>query len=284
MDPSETETREEKIPEQENLKENRNMEGEAGEGGAPQETPFPPQDAPAPLGEQALTGEQDLPETEEAEGEQTIPDEQLRPIVECLLFTTNEPLSAKKLAGLLENVPTRCVRRIILELKEDYDIHLRGFQIVEVAGGFQMATRPQFAPYILKLNRHKKRNLLSIPALETLAIIAYKQPIIRAEIEAIRGVDSSGVLHNLLELGLLKIVGKKEVVGHPPLYGTTEEFLKVFGLRQIADLPSIREIREMFEQREKMDAPKTEQEEIKANQAEVSPPAEPGTDDPDQQL
>jgi segregation and condensation protein B len=140
---------------------------------------------------------------------------------------------------------------MILSLKEEYDSQARGFQIVEVAGGFQIATRPQFAPYILKLNRHKRKNPLSIPALETLAIIAYKQPITRAEIEAIRGVDSSGVLHNLLELGLIKIAGRKEVVGHPPLYGTTEEFLKVFGLRQLADLPSIREIREMFEKREK---------------------------------
>ena len=213
--------------------------------------------ASASPGEQDLQASGELEEyeapDEEQENavEQAIPDEELRPIVECLLFTTHEPLSAKKIGGLLDNVPTRDVRRMILSLREEYDSQARGFQIVEVAGGFQMATRPQFAPYILKLNRHKRKNPLSIPALETLAIIAYKQPLTRAEIEAIRGVDSSGVLHNLLELSLIKIAGRKEVVGHPPLYGTTEDFLKVFGLRQIADLPSIREIREMFEKREK---------------------------------
>ena len=225
-----------------------------------------PPEALASPGEQDLqaNGELQMEETLEDEqeitGEQAIPDEQLRPMVESLLFATNEPLSARKLGALLDNVPTRAVRRMILILKEDYDSQTRGFQIVEVAGGFQMATRPQFAPYILRLNRHKKRNPLSTPALETLAIIAYKQPITRAEVEAIRGVDSSGVLHNLLEIGLIRIAGRKEVVGHPPLYGTTEEFLKVFGLRLLSDLPSIREIREMFEKREKADKPPSQEE------------------------
>jgi len=250
MDPNDAENKEVKIPSgvnQDSLPEGNPEDGNA------QALPLeqtPPEERIWDEHE-SIQEQEEIPEDQEPAMEQAIPDEELRPIVECLLFTTNEPLSVKKLSGILENIPSRSIRRMILSLKEEYDGQARGYQIVEVAGGFQMATRPQFAPYILKLNRQKRKNPLSIPALETLAIIAYKQPLTRAEIEAIRGVDSSGVLHNLLELGLIRITGRKEVVGHPPLYGTTEDFLKVFGLRQLADLPSIREIREMFEKRGK---------------------------------
>jgi len=170
-----------------------------------------------------------------------------RAIIECLLFSTGDPLSVKKMSRVLPDIQAKEIRRMVRELQKEYNQQNRGFQIVELAGGFQMATRRELAPYILKLNRHKKRSPLSVPALETLAIIAYRQPIIRAEIEAIRGVDSSGVIRSLVEAGLVRMVGRKEVVGHPPLYGTTEEFLKVFGLKKLSDLPSIRELREQFE-------------------------------------
>ena len=183
----------------------------------------------------------------ESRGEEKhLTETEARPIIECLLFATNEPISVKRFTNILPGVPASVVRRLLLELQVDYDHQGRGVQIMEVAGGYQMATRREYAPFVLKLNRHRKRSSLSTSALETLAIIAYKQPIIRAEIEAIRGVDSSGIIRSLVELGLVKVVGKKEVVGHPPLYGTTDEFLKVFGLKRLSDLPSIKELREQF--------------------------------------
>ena len=175
--------------------------------------------------------------------------EEVRPILECLLFASTEPLSIKQLGRIIPSADAKTLRRAILDLQVEYDQQGRGLQIIEVAGGYQMATRRRFASYILQLNRNKKRSPLSTPALETLAIIAYKQPIIRAEIEAIRGVDSSGVIHSLVELNLVKIVGTKETPGRPPMYGTTEEFLKVFGLKRLSDLPSIRELREQYEKR-----------------------------------
>jgi segregation and condensation protein B len=175
--------------------------------------------------------------------------EEVRPILECLLFASTEPLSIKQLGKIIPSADAKTLRLVILDLQVEYDQQGRGLQIIEVAGGYQMATHRRFASYILQLNRNKKRSPLSTPALETLAIIAYKQPIIRAEIEAIRGVDSSGVIHSLVELNLVKIVGTKETPGRPPMYGTTEEFLKVFGLKCLSDLPSIRELREQYEKR-----------------------------------
>lgn len=172
--------------------------------------------------------------------------EKLRPILECLLFSTTQPLSIKQIAGIINDADSKSIRKTLLDLQVEYDQAYRGLQIVEVAGGYQMATRAQYASYIMRLNK-KKRSPLSLPALETLAIIAYKQPIIRADIEAVRGVDSSGVLQTLTDLDLIKVVGRKDVIGRPPMYGTTEEFLKVFGLKRLSDLPSIKELREQFE-------------------------------------
>lgn len=182
--------------------------------------------------------------------EEQSPEEEgdLRAVLECLLFSTQEPLSINRISKILDDAPPKIIRKMISELIGEFEDSHHGIQILEVAGGYQMATKPEFSSYILKLSRHKKRSPLSIPALETLAIIAYKQPVTRAEIESIRGVDSSGVIHNLSEMDLIKIVGKKEVVGRPPLYGTGEDFLKVFGLSRLADLPSIKELREKFSQ------------------------------------
>jgi len=176
---------------------------------------------------------------------------ELVPILECLLFTTTNPLSIRRLSKILGDLPSKVIREAMSNLQNSYEQEGKGLQIVEVAGGFQMATHPRFAPYILKLNQHKKRSSFSIPALETLAIIAYKQPITRAEIEAIRGVDSSGVLRTLIETEVIKVTGKKEVPGRPPLYGTGDMFLKIFGLKRLADLPSLKDLRKMFnEQKE----------------------------------
>ena len=125
-------------------------------------------------------------------------------------------------------------------------MRLSGLRIVEVAGGYQIASRPELAQWIKRLKKVKQSSRLSKPSLETLAIVAYKQPIVKAEIEDIRGVDSSGVLKGLLDKHMIKIIGRKDVAGRPILYATTKEFLQYFGLRDISDLPTLKEFTELM--------------------------------------
>ena len=167
-------------------------------------------------------------------------------ILECALFTTNDALPLPKLSKLLNDMDSKTLCGLLQELQQESEARQSGLQIVEVAGGYQLATRPGFAPWILRLHHHRARNPLTPATMETLAILAYKQPITRAEIEAIRGVDSSGILRNLVEIGIVEVVGKKDVAGYPMLYGTTNLFLKTFGLKDLSDLPSIQELKEMF--------------------------------------
>lgn len=163
-------------------------------------------------------------------------------IIEALLFVAEEPLSATKIAQVLTGIDGRGVRQLIDQLRTEYQAEGRAFTIEELAGGFRMLTRARFHPYLKVLFRQPHQPRLSAAALETLAIVAYKQPVNRAEIEAIRGVDSSGVLQRLLDYRLIKIVGRSEELGRPLLYGTTREFLEHFGLRSIRDLPSVEEL------------------------------------------
>lgn len=172
--------------------------------------------------------------------------QEIKAAVEALLFASPDPTPAKRICQVLGDADNKSVRAALLELKLEYETHARGMQILEVAGGYQMATREKFAEFVLRLGSKKKPPSLSGATLETLAIIAYRQPVIRAEVESVRGVESSGTIRNLLDLGVIEIVGRKEVIGRPPLYGTTEKFLKAFGLRRIEDLPSIRGLRERF--------------------------------------
>jgi len=130
----------------------------------------------------------------------------------------------------------------------EYDESSRGFRLTEIAEGWQLVSRPQHAAIIRRLNRVKGANRLSRPALESLAIIAYKQPLTKTDIENIRGVNSDGVMHNLLERRLVRTVGRKDVVGRPLLYGTTREFLQVFGLKDLAELPKLTELKELLRQ------------------------------------
>ncbi len=165
------------------------------------------------------------------------PDErQLKRAIECLLFVSDKPLSLNELKGVLE-VNSELIQRLIGELMREYD-ERSGLAIVEVAGGYQMVTRPECAFYVSRL-RQPRRIKLSRASLETLAIIAYRQPITHPEIEQIRGVDSSGCIARLLELGLIKVVGRRESPGRPYLYATTERFLDVFGLKDLSELPPI---------------------------------------------
>ncbi len=169
--------------------------------------------------------------------------EQLRRVVESLLFITDQPLSAARLAQLSGVKDLEKIKSVLSQIKEDYQSRQSGVQIIEAAGGFQMGTRPEFSQWIRKLFHDRMTTRLSAAGLETLAIIAYRQPIARAEIEALRGVEVIASLETLLERRLIKVVGRKESVGRPLLYGTTQEFLRQFGLMSFDDLPKIEEIR-----------------------------------------
>jgi len=163
--------------------------------------------------------------------------EEIKPIVEALLFASDKPLTPRKLADLAEGTDARAVRKAVEMLNEEYEREGRAFRIEEIAGGFQMLSRPEFRRWVTKLHRTQFEWRLSSASLETLAIIAYKQPILRAEVEAIRGVQSGEVIRGLLERGLVKAVGRKNTIGRPILYGTTRKFLEYFGLKSLKDLP-----------------------------------------------
>ena len=157
-------------------------------------------------------------------------------IVEAILFSSSEPLALAKLSGVLEGVDGRDVRKALAALNEEYEREGRAFFIQEIGGGFQLMTRPEYAPWVDKLQKVERKSKLTQAALETLALIAHKQPITRAEIEAIRGVQCGDVLRSLIEKRLVKIAGRKDAPGRPLLYGTTRFFLEHFGLGSLEDL------------------------------------------------
>jgi len=168
--------------------------------------------------------------------------EHLKPIVEALIFASPEPLTPKSLYKLLEAEPKEDVDAALAALRADYE-RPGGLQIVEIAGGFQIVTRPELHEWVRKLFHDRTSQKLSVQALETLAVIAYKQPVTAAEIAEIRGVTSSGgVLSTLVERHLIKTVGRKQVVGRPFMYATTREFLERFGLGDLSDLPKVEEM------------------------------------------
>jgi len=173
-----------------------------------------------------------------------------RQLVEALLFVSDSPLPAERVTAILEEGGEADIRAIVQSLNDEYEQSERCFRIIEVAGGFQFAARPEFAPWIKKLFRGRRLPRLSMAALETLAIIAFKGPLIRAEIEAIRGVAVEGVLKTLLERNLITVAGRQEGPGKPLLYATTQEFLIYFGLNSLADLPKPRELEELLRNEE----------------------------------
>lgn len=167
----------------------------------------------------------------------------VRRVIEALLFATDSPLPAAKIAQVLEQGTSRHVRGHIKVLNARYERTGSAFRIEEVAGGYQMLTLPAFQPWLAKLLRARAESRLSPTQMETLAIIAYKQPVLRADVEVIRGVAAGDVINRLRELGLVKIVGRAEDVGRPLLYGTTKKFLRVFGLGSLDDLPRVEDLR-----------------------------------------
>jgi len=168
---------------------------------------------------------------------------ELKSILEALIFASPEPLTPKAMFKLLDTEPKEDVQAALAELKQDYE-RPGGLQLVEVAGGYQIVTRADLHDWVRKLFHERSTQRLTVQALETLAVIAYKQPITALEVTEIRGVNTAGVLNTLLERGLIKIVGRKQVVGRPFLYATTREFLIRFGLNDLNDLPKVEDMAE----------------------------------------
>jgi segregation and condensation protein B len=160
-------------------------------------------------------------------------------VVEALLFASDAPLEAERIREVLDLADAGEVLTLVDALRERYDAAGRALTIVEVGGGFRMVTRPDMAPWLLRLAKTRTRARLSRPALETLAIVAYREPVSRPEVDALRGVNSDAVLDNLLERRLIRIAGRKDAPGRPFLYETTREFLVAFGLRDLGDLPKV---------------------------------------------
>lgn len=167
----------------------------------------------------------------------------LQKIIEALMFVSEKPLTHKQILEICDGAELSEVKAAMNQLKEHYNVLERGIHIREVAGGYQFCSNPDCADYLKKLYKTRRVFRLSAPALETLAIIAYKQPITRSEIEFIRGVNVDGVVKTLEDRELVKIKGRKEVPGRPLLYGTTDTFLHYFGLKSLHDLPSLEEFK-----------------------------------------
>lgn len=167
-----------------------------------------------------------------------------RALFEALLFLSDSPLGWEHVRGIFENMEKKEFEQIMGELKEHYNQNESGLMISEMAGGYIMGTRPDLDPWISKYQKSRPQKL-SRAALETLSIIAYKQPISRAEIEALRGVNVDGITKSLLKRRMIRILGRKPEPGRPLLYGTTKEFLQYFGLRDLSELPTLKELDEL---------------------------------------
>ena len=173
-----------------------------------------------------------------------ISDEKLKSILEAILFAASEPISVDQFQSALPEIDKRTIRRGLSELNDDYEDMGRSFRLVEIANGYQICSRPEYSEWIEKFYTRQVRVTLSPSALETLAIVAYKQPVTRSDVATIRGVNSDSVLNSLLEKGLVRITGRKD--GRSLLFSTTDEFLQHFGLKDATELPSPDEIDELL--------------------------------------
>ncbi len=168
----------------------------------------------------------------------------LKSVLEAILFAASEPISLKQFQAVLSGLDVHTLRKVLDTLRDDYQEMERSFHLAEIANGYQICTRPQYSEWIQKFYTQQVRVTLSPPALETLAIVAYKQPVTRADVAAIRGVNSDSVLNSLIEKGLVSIAGRK--AGRSLLFSTTDEFLQQFGLKDASELPSLDEIDELL--------------------------------------
>jgi len=167
-------------------------------------------------------------------------------LIEALLFASGEPVTLAQLAEAIEETDATTLQGLLRELQAEYDTEARGFQLIEVSRGYQLTTRPAYSDWVKRLFRREVSSRLSSASLETLAIVAYYQPVTRAEVEEIRGVNSDSALNSLVERKLITIAGRKDVPGRPLLYATTDNFLRHFGLKDLSELPSFEELEELF--------------------------------------
>jgi segregation and condensation protein B len=218
-----------------------------------------------------------------------VEEHRLKAIIESLIFVSEAPLSLERIKEVLGEVNKRDLQRLVAELIEEYQQAAnRSFFLTEVAEGYQFRTRPEYSEWIRKLKKSKPSSL-SQPALETLAIVAYRQPVTRMDVEKIRSVDCGGVLRTLLEKKLIRIIGKKDLPGKPLVYGTSKRFLEVFGLKDLASLPTLKDLEglgqssqvDLFgEVERRAEAPEAERGEIEESQEGLAnePPRESAED------
>ena len=174
----------------------------------------------------------------------------LKSAIEALIFASEKPITLEQIKKVLGDLDTLSINKIITELKNDYQTQNRGLRVVEIAGGFVMTTCSNFAPFLRKLFKNRYSDKLSKPALESLAIIAYKQPLTKAEIESLRNVNVDGVMKSLVDKNLIRICGRKKVPGRPFVFGTTREFLEHFGLKSLQDLPKMEDFTGLAQEKE----------------------------------
>jgi len=217
---------------------------------------------------------------------------EIKPILECLFFISDSPIRVEALAEILPESNKEAILEGIRQIQTEYGDYSKGIELAEIAGGYQFRTKPGWAEWVHRLKKAKAVKL-SQAALETLAIVAYRQPVIRPAIEEIRGVDTGSALHTLLEKGLVKVMGRKEMPGRPIVYGTTKAFLELFSLNSVSDLPKLQEIqpppapqevspRETSQETspQEMSPQETSTEEIlKPETEEVLPPQNPPADE-----
>ncbi len=180
--------------------------------------------------------------SEQANTETTVDPAELQLSVEAVLMTVDRPITTARIAEVLSLESSKPVNEAIAGLNAFYEEHGRSFRVEQLAGGYQILTQPAFKEQLASLHKAKVDTRLSPAAMETLAIIAYKQPILRAQVEAVRGVSCGEVVRSLMDKHLVKIVGRAEEIGRPMLYGTTKRFLEVFGLANLKDLPKVEEL------------------------------------------
>ncbi|MDP2927207.1 MAG: SMC-Scp complex subunit ScpB [Candidatus Omnitrophota bacterium] len=178
----------------------------------------------------------------------------LKSAVEALIFASERPITTEQIKKVLGDLDTPSINKIITELKNEYEAQNRGIRVVEIAGGFQMITNSNFAPFLKKLFKNRYSDKLSKPALESLAIVAYKQPLTKSEIESLRNVNVDGVVKSLIDKNLIRICGRKKIPGRPFVFSTTREFLEHFGLKSLADLPKMEDFTVLAQQQEAHDA------------------------------
>ncbi|MDD5130644.1 MAG: SMC-Scp complex subunit ScpB [Candidatus Omnitrophica bacterium] len=174
----------------------------------------------------------------------------LKSAIEALIFASEKPITTDQIRKVLGDLDSVSINKIIADLKKEYEEQNRGIRVVEIAGGFQMITSSNFAPFLKKLFKNRYSEKLSKPALESLAIIAYKQPLTKAEIESLRNVNVDGVMKSLIEKNLIRICGRKKIPGRPFVFGTTREFLEHFGLKSLQDLPKMEDFTVLAQEKE----------------------------------